>query len=219
MMEEEADFRAYQDYLCSGISVVNRLVQKGVLTRREAEEAYGALKVRELPWPNEPEIADGAMIYLDDLAMSHLQFLGLLPKLHRADVTVFVSRSEIDEADALISYDMRANDVVSIIDRLRLRLRGGLESGRIRLGVAARRVNDDGSGHVSSHPTVDVLKLVAGADVGVVDDRYINQHASISLESGGRPLLTTLDLLDVLVEREAISEDRRQDAFDDLAAG
>ena len=216
LMEEEANLGAYQDYLCSGSRVVDKLVHKGILTRHEAEEARGALIVRELPWPNEPEVADGAIIYLDGLATSHLQFLGLLPRLYRADVTVFVARSVVDEADALISYDVKANDVVSIVDRLRLRLREGLESGRIRLGVAARDVDDGGTGHVSSHPTVDMLRLVADADVGVVDDRSINQHASIALESGGRPLLTTMDLLDLLVERGAISEDRRQDALTTL---
>ena len=216
LMEEDADLSTYHDYLCSGISVIQKLVQKGVLTRSEAEEARGALKVREVPWPNEPTIADGAIIFLDDLATSHLQFLGLLPKLYRADLTVFVSRSEIDEADALISYDVKTNDVVSIVDRLRQRLREGLEDGKVRLGVMARSDNGDDPKHVSSHPTVDMLKLVSDADVGVVDDRYMNQHASISLESGSRPLLSTVDLLDVLVERGAISEDQRQNALTTL---
>ena len=49
-----------------------------------------------------------------------------------------------------------------------------------------------------------------------MDDRFINQHASISLETSARPLLTTLDLLDVLVERGAIVEDQRQDALTTL---
>ena len=215
-MNDEADVSDYQAYLCSGISVVKKLLQKGVLTQREAEEACAALNVRELPWPSEPEVSDGAILYLDDLATSHLQFLGLLPKLHRVDITTLVSRSEIEEADALIAYDVKASDVVSIVDRLRFRLREGLENGKIRLGAATRVEDDNGSGHVSSHPSIDMLRLVADADVGVVDDRFINQHASISLETSARPLLTTLDLLDVLVERGAIAEDQRQDALTTL---
>ena len=216
LMNDEADVSDYQAYLCSGISVVKKLLQKGVLTQREAEEACAALNVRELPWPSEPEVSDGAILYLDDLATSHLQFLGLLPKLHRVDITTLVSRSEIEEADALIAYDVKASDVVSIVDRLRFRLREGLENGKIRLGAATRVEDDNGSGHVSSHPSIDMLRLVADADVGVVDDRFINQHASISLETSARPLLTTLDLLDVLVERGAIAEDQRQDALTTL---
>ena len=136
LMNDEADVSDYQAYLCSGISVVKKLLQKGVLTQREAEEACAALSVRELPWPSEPEVSDGAILYLDDLATSHLQFLGLLPKLHRVDITTLVSRSEIEEADALIAYDVKASDVVSIVDRLRFRLREGLNNGKIRLGAA-----------------------------------------------------------------------------------
>ena len=215
-MREEADLSEYESHLCSGISVVEKLAQKGVLTRREAKEACTALEVRELQWPSEPEIADGAVLYLDDLAVSHFQFLGLLSKLHRAEITVFVSRSEVKEADALISYDVKANEVVAIVERLRLRLREGLESGKVRLGIAVREEDNGGSKHVTSHPTMALLKLVTIADVGVVDDRFINQHASISLETASRPLLTTVDLLDVLVEREAISEDRRQEALTKL---
>ena len=212
-MREEADLSEYETYICSSISVVEKLASKGILTSREVEKAYSALKVRELRWSSEPQITDGAVLYLDDLAVSHLKFLGLLSKLHRADFTAFVSRSKVEEADALISYDLKANEVVSIVDQLRFRLREGLETGKIRLGTMIRGEDNGDPGNVTSHPTIDLLKLVSNADVGVVDDRFINQHQSISLESTGRPLLTTIDLLDILVELGAIEEDRKHDAL------
>ena len=213
LMQEEADLSDYKAYLCSGIAVVNMLTRRGVLTGREARDACTALNVREVQWPSEPQIADGAVLYLDDLAVSHLQHLELLSKLHRGGVTAYVSGSEIEEADALISYDERANEVVEIVERLRRRLRESLESGKVRLGKAIRGDDGDGSDHVTSHPTVDMLRLVADADVGVVDDRFVNRHGLMSLETVDRPLLTTVDLLDVLLERGSISGERRQDAL------
>ena len=134
LMQEEADLRDYEAYLCSGFAVVNMLTRRGVLTGREARDACTALNVREVQWPSEPQIADEAVLYLDDLAVSHLQHLGLLSKLHRGGVTAYVSGSEIEEADALISYDERANEVVEIVERLRRRLREGLESGISPIG-------------------------------------------------------------------------------------
>ena len=213
LMKEEADLSEYQAYLCSSSGVVKKLLQRGVLTRREAKDACAALSVREVPWPSEPELEDGAILYLDDLTTSHFQFLGLLSKLHHAGITAFVSQSEIEEADALIGYDVKANEVVAIVDRLRLRLREGIESGKIRLGTATRRDDDADPGYVSSHPTMDMLRLVGDADVGVVDDRAINQHGSISLGTTIRPLLTTVDLLDVLIAHGAIDDDRKHDAL------
>ena len=213
LMKEEADLGEYRAFLCSGLSVVGKLVHEGILTRREEDEAYAALAVREVPWPSEPDICDGAVLYLDDLTISHLQFLGLLGKLHRADVTVYVSRSEVKEADALIAYDAKASDVISIVDSLRIRLREGLATGKILLTAASRGEDQLEPEQMSAHPTMDLLKHIAAADVGVVDDRAINQHASIYLETDARPLLTTVDLLNVLVERGAISEERRRDAL------
>ena len=213
LMQEEADLRDYEVYLCSGFAVVDMLTRRGVLTGREARVACTALNVREVRWPSEPQITDEAVLYLDDLALSHLQHLGLLSKLHRGGVTAYVSGSEIEEADALISYDERANEVVEIVERLRRRLREGLESGKVRLGKAIRADDRDDSDHVTSHPTVDMLRLVADADVGVADDRFVNRHGVMSLETVNRPLLTTVDLLDVLVERGSISVERRQDAL------
>ena len=213
LMQEEADLREYEAYLCSGFAVVNMLTRRGVLTGREARDACTALNVREVQWLSEQQITDEAVLYLDDLTVSHLQHMGLLSKLHRAGVTAYVSGSEIEEADALISYDERANEVVEIVERLRRRLRAGLDSGKVRLGKAIRGNDGDGSNHVTSHPTVDMLRLVADADVGVVDDRFVNQHGLMSLETVDRPLLTTVDLLDVLLERGSISGERRQDAL------
>lgn len=213
---EEADLSDYELYLCSGIAVIDLLARKGVLTNREIQEARAALSAREIQWPSEPQIADDAVLYLDDLTVSHLQHLGLLSKLHRAGITAFVSSSEIGEADALISYDETAGDVVEIVERLRLQLRECLESGKVRLGKAIRGDDGKDSEHVTSHPTIDMLKLVVDADVGVVDDRFVNQHGMMSLDTTNRPLLTTVDLLDVLAECGAISEERRQDALTKL---
>ena len=216
LMSEEADLGEYQASFCSSVNVARKLVHDGILTRREGEEACSALEIREVPWPSEPEIGDGAVLYLDDLATSHLQFLGLLTKLHRANITVYVSRSEVEEADALISYDAKASEVLSLVDQLRLRLREGLASGKVVLATASRGEDNGDASQISAHPTMDLLKHISVADVGVVDDRAINQHASISLEIGGRPLLTTVDLLDVLVDRGVISKDRKQDALTTL---
>ena len=213
---EEADLSEYESYLCSGVAVVDKLAQKGVLTRSEAQEARVALNIREVQWVSEAQIADKAVLYLDDLAVSNLQVIGLLSRIHRAGITAFVSSRQVEEADALISYDEKASDVVSIVERLRLRIREGLEAEKIRLGKAVRGEDSDGSEHVSSHPTVDMLGLVADADVGVVDDRFINQHVSMSTETASRPLLTTVDVLDILVERGLISEDRRLEALTTL---
>lgn len=192
---------------------MDMLKKRGLLTDPEARGARAALTVREEQWPTEPQIADGAVLYLDDMAVPHLQNLGLLSKLHQAGITAYVSGSEVEEADALISYAERAGDVVEIVDRMKQHLCKGIESGKVRLGKVVRGKDGEDHDKMKSHPTVDIVRLVADADVMVVDDRFMNRHGRMSHERMSRPMLTTVDVLDVLLERGSISEERRQDAL------
>lgn len=207
-MKEEADVAEYLPYLCSAGDVVDKLAQKGVLTAKEADEAREDLSLRERPWPSRPEIADGAVLYLDDLSVSHLGFLGLLQKLHRAGITAVIPQSEIEEAHALIRYDANSAVVVRVVDGLRTKLKNSLESGKVRLGKAIRADDEDGPKGTLAHPSVAMLKLIDSADAGVSDDRFINQHLSISSDTSTKPLLTTVDLLDSLRRRGALSAAR-----------
>ena len=106
-----------------------------------------------------------------------------------------------------------AGEVDEIVERMRRHLRKGIASGKVRLGKAVRGKEGDVNGQIASHPTVDIARLVGDADVMVVDDRFVNRYDRMTNETVGRPLLTTLDLLAVLLERGSISEERRQDAM------
>jgi hypothetical protein len=211
-MRDEVDATPFEGHLCSTVDVVAKLEEKGVLTVEEAEECREALSVRERTWPAAPAIADGALVYLDEVSVAHLDFLGLLPKLRRGGFTAIVSPRAVEEADALISYDARSEDVQKLVDQLRSRVRAALASGKIRLGKALRVPEDEGSRAFLAHPSVAMLQLVDDADACVSDDRFVNQHATVTSGSGGVPLLTTLDVLDLLQRQGAISARRRQEA-------
>ena len=216
LMREPADLGPYEPYLCSTFAVVEKLAEKGVLTIPEAADARAALNFREDRWESESPIDDGAVLYLDDLTVSHLQLFGLLSKLHRGNVTAVVSPSELEEADALIAYDVKSTDVVSTVEQLRVRLRECLKTGKVRLGTAIRVDGEDGPEEIVAHPTVAMLKLIDEADVAVVDDRFINQHLSMKSETTSRPLVTTLDLLDVLEAQGTIPAEQRREAITKL---
>lgn len=204
-MKEEADLAGYTQYLCSTVDVIDRLAQKGILTLREADEARDALRLREVPWPSRPDIADDAVLYLDDITVSHLEFLGLLQKLHRAGITAVVPQSDIEEADALIRHDKSSAAVIKVVDGLRSNLKNGLEIGKVHLGRAIRVDDEDSPQGSLAHPSVAMLRLIDYADAGVSDDRFLNQHLSISSETATKPLLTTADLLDSLQRRGVMS--------------
>ena len=210
LMKEEADLTAHARVLCSCLAVVAKLKKKGQITSKEEKRACTYLQLHEKPWPNQPEITDGATLYLDDSAITHLLHLGLLGKLKAAGLRAVASPGEVSEADALITYERISNEVKDVIESVRASLHSRIESGKVR--VASRQKIDAGENEDKSileHPTDNVIALAPYCDAAIVDDRFINQHENIDSGGAQAPVLSTLDLLDALVSGAVISDDDR----------
>jgi len=207
LMREEADLSAHASVLSSCLAVVEKLRQKGQLTANEENRARAYLQLHEKPWPNQPDIADGATLYLEDLAISYLQHLGLLGKFKAAGLTAVIPPRELSEGDALISYEHISEDVKAVIERIRASLESRIESGRLKVG-GRHTFEESGAKSITEHPSVGIFALAPRCDVLVIDDRFINQHAKID-SRGEAPVLTTLDLMDALVASSTLSGDDR----------
>ncbi len=208
LMEEEADLSAHAAVLSSCLAVVGKLRQKAQITAEEEKRARAYLQMHEKPWQDQPEIADGATLYLDSLAITYLLHLGLLAKLKAAGLRAVASPREISETDALISYDRISNEVMDVIERIRASLNSRIESGKVR--VSGRRNFDEVEEKaIPEHPTLGIIALAAHCDAAIVDDRFVNQHANIDKGGTLAPVMSTLDLLDALVAAGVISDDDR----------
>ncbi|MES0039005.1 hypothetical protein NKJ74_27715 [Mesorhizobium sp. M0046] len=203
LMNETADLAAYSDHLCSCLSIVEKLWQKGQLTASQRERAQMYLRQNEQHWPKEPTISDGAILYLDSLAVNYLQRVDALPKLKEAGFEAFVSRDESQDLSALLKYDSIAKKAESIVEKLRSSLAFGISSKKIKLGPLPnieRRGMDD----FRIHPTVSILDVAPLCDAAVVDDRFINQHQTLEVSGAVVPIVTSVEVLDALLERDFI---------------
>ena len=208
LMEEEADLTAHAAVLSSCQSIVDKLRQKGQLTAKEAKKAYNYLQLHEKIWPDQPEIADGAILYMDDLAISYFLHLGILEKLHSVGFRVIASPREVSEANELISYQRISDKINEAIEHIRSAVNLRIESGKIKVG-RRRNMDEPEMQSISKHPTLGLFGLARDCKAIFVDDRSFNQHASINDGSVQVPIFSTLDLLDALVSNGSItSEDR-----------
>jgi hypothetical protein len=208
LMEEEADLSGHATVLSSCLAVVEKLRQKGQITADEEKRARTYLQLHEKPWPNQPDIADGATLYLDDLAISYLLHLGLLGKLKAAGLTTVASPRKVSETDALISYGRISEEVKDVIERIRASLNSRIESGHVK--VSGRRNFDEFEEQsIPEHPSVGILALAPHCDVAIIDDRFLNQHANIDSGGAQAPVFSILDLLDALVAAGVLSDDDR----------
>jgi hypothetical protein len=207
-MEEEADLSSHAAVLSSCLAVVGKLKQKGQITAEEEKRARAYLQLHEKPWPKQPEISDGSILYLDGLAITYLQHLGMLGKLKPAGLRAVVSPREVFEASALISYDSISEEVKKAIERIRAALNTRIESGRVKVG-RRRNFDDADERSIPEHPTMGIIALAPICDVAICDDRLINQHETIDDSATKASIYSTLDLLDVLVLRAVISAEHR----------
>ena len=210
LMDEEVDLSEHSSVLSSCLSVVRTVKQKGQITSKEADRAFKYLKLHEKQWPNQPTIEDGAILYLDDLAVTYFLHLGCLGKLKNAGFRAVVSPGKVSETDALISYDQISEDVKDVIEALRASLNSRIESGHVRLS-RSRQFGEQEEKSILDHPSVDILSLANNCDIAIVDDRFINQHANIDNGNAQAPVYSTIELLDALEVSGVLSYDDRLD--------
>lgn len=204
LMKEEVDVSEYMGVIASCFAIVDKLVEKGELTASRADECRSYIGLSSKGWPDEPSLQDRAVIYLDDASVSYLQHLKLLPALQRAGLTVYISKNEIRECDALIAYDAQSSKAAALINNLRLELRNGILSGSVKVGPMIRTGDDETFGALRSHPSLSVLDAAASVDAIVVDDRYLNQNRGLDAAGASRPILTSLDIFDLLLKEQVI---------------
>ena len=208
LMDEEADLTEQAGVISSCLSIVDKLKKKGQITAKEHKTARAYLQLQEKPWPQQPEIADGAILYLSSLAVTHFLHLGLLEKLRPAGFRAVVSPREVSEADELIAYEDIANKVKEKIENVRSAISQRIKTGKIRFG-RRRHVDEPKKRPLSAYPIDDLLALKEHCEAIIADDRFFNQHARIKDNGSDTFIFSTLDLLDWLVSVNAITPDSR----------
>ncbi len=209
LMDEEADLLPYYPYICSCLAVVKKLKQKGQITAVEERRARSYLNIYEREWPSQPEISDGAVLYLDDLSVTYLQHVGVLEKLRTAGFEVYVSSQEINEVNSLLSYEQLSSEVVRVIESVRSVISAGIKAGNVKVDKMSQITDVDEPRHLMCHPTFAVCQLNKDVEAIIVDDRFINQSGYIPDVSLPTPVLTTFDMLDAIHLSEVITSEQK----------
>ncbi len=204
LLGEETDLAGHAVVLSSCLSVVSKLRQKGRITEPEEQKAIAYLQRQEKRWPQQPEITDGAVLYLDDLAVIYFLHLGILGQLQAAGFKLIVSPSLLVEVNMLIDYEHISGQVNDAIEHVRSAVNLRIELEKIRVG-RWRNTDEWQEQLISAHPTIGVLELAEDCDAIVADDRFLNQHPNVEHKGVRTPLFSTLDLLDSLVSAGSIT--------------
>ena len=206
LLEEEADLTSHDRVLSSCQSIIGKLQKKGQITENEAERRRAFLGLQEKPWPNQPPITDGAILYLDDLAVRYFLHLGVLRKLSAAGFTLIISERVVSDANQFISYERIAGEAKNHIERIRSALNARIESGKIKVSRRTNSASEAEDQAIFEHPTAGVMSLASQCDAIIVDDRSVNQHANVIEKEVKTPIVSTLDVINALSAGGVITE-------------
>ena len=193
-MKEHANLDSHCAVLVSCETVIDFLHDRGVLLSSEEERCRSYLRLQEKRWQNEPKITENATLYLDYLAVTYFQHLGLLGKLTEAGLDLVVSPTVIEDAEALSRYETISAKVVAVLDKVREVLREQILEGRVEFSTKHRRSSGN---EIEAHPTMEIIAHPDRYDDLLVDDRFLNQHPFVGNEQSATTW-TTIDVLEFL---------------------
>ncbi|MBG0840962.1 PIN domain-containing protein [Ectopseudomonas toyotomiensis] len=206
LVQEEAELAGYEDCLCSCTSVVQELLNKGILTAAKSEECIAYLSLREQSWANISAIGSVSSLILDDVSVSYFQHLGILQKICRAGFIVYVSARELEEADGLIAYDSQASIIKTLVDDLRIALRNGISSGKIKVDRLIRG-GEESESDLNANPSFDLMRLRRPVDLIASDDRFINRYSYADLDTGKVGVVNSIDIVFSIYSKGKISKE------------
>lgn len=208
LMKEEASLEGEENYLSSCLSVIERMSDRGLLTRGDEEKARSYLKLQEKPWPNQPEFQEGAILILDDLALTYFMRLGVVEKIDKAGFSkVIVSTHVIKEAGGLIAQETTFNNILEILNEVRSFLSKGIETGKFKFSRLRSVSSEESSGSIKEDPLMGAIDSAGKCDFIITDDRFLNKFNDVGEEGERAHTLTSLDLLFSLHKSNVISSE------------
>ena len=154
-------------------------------------------------------------LYIDDLALEYLDTAGLLQYLKRLGCDCFVAESVKADKKQLLDVAEQGDEIAGVIDRLRRRIRDGVQSGKVRF---LSESNDREKRKIIQHIDVllDLFQTVGSADAICLDDRTFGKYCT---DEHGRRVVGSIEVLEYLSARSAITEEKKRSCYFRLRKG
>ncbi|MDJ0931295.1 hypothetical protein [Breoghania sp.] len=200
-LEESADMGAYSDELTDMLSVLSFLSNEGKIDAETTRKAARYLHQVDRGWSSAHRIEASSTLYLDDLAVTYLDFVELFEPLTRAVDAVYVDEGVKETSTQTIRFGEQVNHLLDEIESIRSALVYGIESGRIIFSARhfpEQEGKDEEEDMFASAPTLDLLSDLTGIDAVVTDDRFLNKLPAWT--DGTKHSASAASTIDVLAE-------------------
>ncbi len=206
--QREADMTTHSSRLSDMKALLQALRDLGAVDQATEAAADKYFRLQDRGWPASARPEKARPLYLDDVAVSYLQTTNLLEAVIRTFDAVYVGSDVEEEAIAIIEMDQQSGEILRVLDVIREAVIKADEAGRVVFGPRAPTAGSDDERDLS---TMHLLADLNRADAVVFDDRSLNKNPYATDRSGHTArTLTSLDLIEELVRRAAITQTDRQ---------
>jgi hypothetical protein len=209
-LEEDANMSGHAEVLTDTRSVLAFLSQGAKIDAGIKKVATDYLHQVDKGWDNSPAIMPDSKLYLDDLAVTYLDHVGLLETLIRSVSDVYIHPDVEIRARQTINYGKQTTELLAAIESIRGTLSAVLEEGKVKFS-SRRLKDDDGDKDTESFgtsPSLDIMSNLDGIDAVITDDRCLNKLPTWSDGLGhSARAATTLEVLDELKAAKRLSDD------------
>lgn len=213
-MDEEAQLGVFAECLASPSFVAFALHKEGVITDINRDKAWRYLEQVSPSEMTGNDLALGAPVYLDRVSAQYLSEAGILSNLAKSGRKVYVHPGAVEEWQALVNTEPHAEAMVKALEDIRRILKEAMAKGKVRFLREVRQEDDELRFGISEFLVRDLLEDVSQIDAACIDDRYLNSQKILPDRNGKQvDLLCSLDVIDMLVARGAVTKDDREDAI------
>jgi tetratricopeptide (TPR) repeat protein len=213
-MEAEAELGDFAIFLSSPAAVVQALFDEAYVTLSERDNALEYLERVCLGETAGVLPAAQAPVFLDRLSAQYLSEVNLLERLANSNRKVFVPAGAVEEWQALLDTERHAEGMVQALESIRVTVKEGASKGKVGFLREGPRVEKDERFGFHGQPMIDLFEDVEEIDAVCIDDRFLNSKDVMEDRKGGKTrLLCSLDVIDMLVERGAVTSVEREDAL------
>lgn len=205
-LAEPADLSGCAGPLVGCAAVVRKLREKECVSAAAAHGALDRLGLFETPRPDEPEIEDGASLYLDASAAGVLALMGLLGELGPAGFSPAVSRETVSRARAAVRREEISGEVLRVTDRLRMAIRSRIRSGKLKMTP-----DPIADGSPFGHPPATLRALARRCGAVAIDDGFFIGRGSVGERDASTRAVSTLDVLETLVSSGSVADEERRE--------
>ena len=213
-MDVEAELGEFDGYLSSPAVIAGMLHDEARVTSSERDKALSYLdQVCHGGVPGATS-APAAPVFLDRVSAQYLSSVELLERLTNSNRKVFVHSEAIEEWQSLVDTEGHADAMVQAMEDIREAVREGVARDKVGFLREGRKEGRDGQFGIHGQPMIDLFEDIGGVDAVCIDDRLLNAKELIEDRRGGKaPLLCSLDVIDMLVERGAATSVERGEAL------